>query len=94
MRAHTAVIPLMENSKEISVLNATKRIGNVLNADFSSRLRRRRIHARNAMKSAIFLMLPAIPRNAEVPEISIRGYRKNPGFWDFRDRFPGEIGRS
>ena len=71
---HTADIPLMENSKEISVLNATKLIGNVLNVDFSSQLQYHQTHAHNAMKSAIFLMLLAIPRNAEVPDILIQGY--------------------
>jgi hypothetical protein len=74
MRVRSAAIPPMENSKEISVLNATKLIGNVPSADSSSRLQRRRIHARNAKKIAIFSMSPAIPRNAGAPGISIQGY--------------------
>lgn len=74
MRVRTAAILLMENSKEISVLNATKLIGNVLNVDSSSRLQCRRTHAHNAMKSAIFSMLLAIPQNAEAPDILIQGY--------------------
>lgn len=75
MHVHTADLLLMENSKEISVLNATKLIGNVLNVDSSSQLQCRRIHAHNAMKNAIFLMLLAIPRNAEAQDILIQGYR-------------------
>jgi hypothetical protein len=75
MRVRIAVILPMENSREISVLNATKRIGNVLNVDSSSRPQCRRTHAHNAMKSAIFLMLLAIPRTAEAPEILIQGYK-------------------
>jgi ferredoxin-fold anticodon binding domain-containing protein len=74
MRVRTAAILLMENSKEISVLNATKLTGNVLNVDSSSRLQYRRTHAHNAMRSAIFLTLLAIPRNAEAPDILIQGY--------------------
>lgn len=74
MRVRTAAILLMENSKQISVLNATKLIGNVLNVDSSSRLQCRQTHAHNAMKSAIFLMLLAIPQNAEAPDILIQGY--------------------
>ena len=54
MRVLTAAILLMGNSKEISVLNATKLTGNVLNADFSSLLQFRQTHAHNAMRSAIF----------------------------------------
>ena len=76
MRVRSAAIPLTENSEGISVPNATKRIGNVLNADFLSRLQRRRTPARNAMKNAISLMLPAIRRSVEAPEILIRGYSK------------------
>jgi len=53
MRVRTAAILLMENSKGISVLNATKLTGNVLNVDSSSRLQYRRTHALNAMRSAI-----------------------------------------
>ena len=75
MHVHTADIPLMENSKEIFVLSATKLIGNALNVDFSSQLQCRRLRAHNAMKSAIFLMLLAILRNAEVQDILIQGYR-------------------
>jgi|GEM_PF-3192227 len=75
MRVRTADILLMENSKEISVLNATKLIGSVLNVDSSLQLQCLRIHAHNAMKSAIFLMLLAIPRNAEAQDILIQGYR-------------------
>jgi hypothetical protein len=74
MRVRTAAILLMENLKEISVLNATKLTGNVLNVDSSSRLQYRQTHAHNAMRSAIFLMLLAIPRNAEAPDILIQGY--------------------
>jgi hypothetical protein len=74
MRARTAAILLMENSKGISVLNATKLTGNVRNVDFSSRLQCRRTHAHNAMRSAIFLTLLAILRNAEAPDILIQGY--------------------
>ena len=54
MRVLTAAILLMGNSKEISVLNATKLTGNVLNADSSSLLQCRQTHAHNAMRSAIF----------------------------------------
>lgn len=75
MRVRTADMLLMENSKEIYVLNATKLIGNVLNVDSSLQLQCLRIHAHNAMKSAIFLMLLAIPRNAEAQDILIQGYR-------------------
>jgi len=46
-------IPLMGNSKEISVLNATKLSGNVLNADSSSLLQYPQTHAHNAIRSAI-----------------------------------------
>ena len=74
MRVRTAAILLMENSKEISVLNATKLTGNVLNVDSSSRLQYRQTHVHNATRSAIFLMLLAIPRNAEAPDILIQGY--------------------
>ncbi len=80
MRVHTADILLMENSKEISVLNAIKLIGNVLNVDSSSRLQCRRIYAHNAMKSAIFLMLLAIHRNAEAPDILIQDYKKESSY--------------
>ena len=74
MRVRTAATPLMENSKEISVQNATKLTGNVLNVDSSSPLQCRRTHAHNAMRSAIFLTLLAIPLNAEAPDILIQGY--------------------
>ena len=73
MRARTAAILLMENSKGISVLIATKHSGNVLNADSSSRLQYRRTHAHNVMRSAIFLTLLAIPLNAGAPDILIQG---------------------
>ena len=75
MHVRSAAILLMESSREISALNATRLTGNVLNADSSSRLRSRRTHAHNAMRSAIFLTLPATPPNAEDPDISIQGYR-------------------
>ena len=75
MHVRSAAILLMESSGEISALNATRLTGNVLNADSSSRLRSRRTHAHNAMRSAIFLTLPATPPNAEDPDISIQGYR-------------------
>jgi hypothetical protein len=75
MRVRSAAIQLMENSREISALNAIRLTGNVLNADSSSRLRRRRTHAHNAMRSAIFSTLRAIPLNAEDPDILIQGYR-------------------
>ena len=54
MYVHTAVILLMENSKKISVLHATKLSGNVLNADTSLLLQYHQTHAHNAMRSAIF----------------------------------------
>jgi hypothetical protein len=50
----TAVIPLLGSSKEISVLIAIKRIGNVPNADSSLQHRYRLTNASNAMKNAIF----------------------------------------
>ena len=75
MNVHTAVILLMGNSKKISVLNATKLSGNVLNADFSSLLQYRQTHAHSAMRSAIFGTLLVIPRNVEAPVILIQGYK-------------------
>jgi hypothetical protein len=76
MRVLTAVILLMGNSKEISVLNATKLTGNVLNADFSSLLQYRLKYALNVMRSVISLMLLAIRRNVEDPDILIQGYKR------------------
>ena len=75
MNVHTAVILLMGNSKEISVLNATKLSGNVLNADSSSLLQYLQTHAHNVMRSVIFGTLLVIPQNVEAPVILIQGYK-------------------
>jgi hypothetical protein len=75
MSVHTAVILLMENSKGISVLNATKLSGNVLNADSSSLLQYLQTHAHNAMKSAISVTLLVIHQSVEALVISIQDYK-------------------
>jgi hypothetical protein len=54
MNVLTAAILLKENLKVISVLNATKLTGNVLNVGSSSLLQFRQTDAHNAMRSAIF----------------------------------------
>jgi hypothetical protein len=65
----------MGNSKEISVLNATKLSGNVLNADSSSLLQYLQTNAHNVMRSVISGTLLVIPQNVEVPVILIQGYK-------------------